>query len=1018
MRTKIILLISCCISFFTFAQTPIAIQSFENSGDTWVPLTFSTPPCNSNNDVWDYVTSLPGINPSDGVQFWGIQDLDGSCGGTGFETIAFPDVNISTYNNVIFTFDYYAIRLDNGEDLKYQLFYDGIGQGEVIVVDGNNSSSDNTNGWKTETVEIPNTVSNISLILYARCNAGNERAGFDNVRLQEASNNVCEGAEDLVVYDYGASAGHEVTGDTSNTTPSDMSLTTCDRWAENYDLFYRFTMPVGESAINVLTYGPNGNTINLAVWDGCNGNSVFCSNEKSSLHEVTGLTPGNTYILQVWHDVIGGTNDTGPFTIALEKLPPPPANDDCPTATRLTVGYSSSENVLTGTNVNATNSGISSPSCASYKGRDVWYTATVPASGILTVETQNAGDTMDTGLAIYTGTCGNLRQIACNDDISGNNLYSRISLNGYANSTIYIRVWTYRNQTSGNFNIVAYTDLCPYTTRWNGSRWNNGTPNSYTSAVISGNYDTATNGSFESCNCTINSNRTVNIRANDHLTVQNDLIVDGTLEVRHEGSLVMKNDDGRITANGTINVYKTSAPFNQYDYMYWSSPMENQSIGAALNTSVADRIYRFNTAAYDETVYYNSGWEAVSGSNVMTPGMGYIAMGPITGSFPQTQDILFNGIPNTGIIETPIDLSADNSNDYDDWNLIGNPYPSAISADSLLNHPLNQQVVGGSIYLWTHNTERNTNPGEFDYTSDDYAVYTYGIGGITAVSGGEKPTGIIASGQGFFIDGISNGVITFNNSMRVATGNDQFYRGVPNKAMAAKDSGVNSRIWLNLSSDNGAYNQVLIGFSDGATVGMDRDYDGYKFGGGWVSFYTIVDGNDLAVQGEPPLTDEIKTIQLGYDSFIDNSTTLKIGIDQFEGDLNNYDILLKDKKLNLIHDLKMEDYNFVQNDMGIFNDRFELILKNSNSTLSVQENSLKNEILVIQNNDQIIVKTADGALIRSINIYSILGKQIASYSPESNEFNVNASGFKSGEILLLNISTETNLTKNKKIIIR
>ncbi|MCB0471964.1 MAG: hypothetical protein KDC56_02775, partial [Flavobacteriaceae bacterium] len=416
MKTKVILLILFGIGFFSFAQTPIAIQSFETSGDTWVPLTFSTPPCNSNNDIWDYVTSLPEINPSDGNQFWGIQDLDGNCGGTGFETIAFPDVTISAYNKVIFTFDYYAIRFDNGEDLKYQLFYDGIGQGEVIVVDGNNSNSDNTNGWKTETVEIPNTVSTISLILYARCNGGNERAGFDNVRLQEASNDVCEGAEDLVVYDYGTSAGHEVNGNTSNTTPSAMSLTTCDRWAENYDLFYSFTMPVGETALNVLTYGPNGNTINLAVWDDCNGNSVFCSNEKSSLHEVTGLTPGNTYILQVWHDVIGGTNDTGPFTIALEKLPPPPANDDCLTATRLTVGYSGSENVLTGTNVNATNSAVSSPSCASYQGRDVWYTATVPASGILTVETQNAGDIMDTGLAIYSGNCGALTQIACNDD--------------------------------------------------------------------------------------------------------------------------------------------------------------------------------------------------------------------------------------------------------------------------------------------------------------------------------------------------------------------------------------------------------------------------------------------------------------------------------------------------------------------------------------------------------------------------------------------------------------------------
>ena len=105
------------------SQNTIAIQSYENSGDTWLPLNFSTPPCSNNNDIWNYSTQLSGINPSHGNQFWGVQDLDGSCGGTGFETITFPNINFFSFTDVIFSFDYNAIGFDNNEDLKYELFY-------------------------------------------------------------------------------------------------------------------------------------------------------------------------------------------------------------------------------------------------------------------------------------------------------------------------------------------------------------------------------------------------------------------------------------------------------------------------------------------------------------------------------------------------------------------------------------------------------------------------------------------------------------------------------------------------------------------------------------------------------------------------------------------------------------------------------------------------------------------------------------------------------------------------------
>ena len=85
-----------------YSQSNIAIQSFETSGDTWAPLSFSTPPCTSGKDIWDYSVKIKEIVPSEGIQFWGIRDLDGSCGGSGFETITLPNINIFSFTDVVF----------------------------------------------------------------------------------------------------------------------------------------------------------------------------------------------------------------------------------------------------------------------------------------------------------------------------------------------------------------------------------------------------------------------------------------------------------------------------------------------------------------------------------------------------------------------------------------------------------------------------------------------------------------------------------------------------------------------------------------------------------------------------------------------------------------------------------------------------------------------------------------------------------------------------------------------------
>lgn len=132
--------------------------------------------------------------------------------------------------------------------------------------------------------------------------------------------------------------------------------------------------------------------------------------------------------------------------------------DDPCTATALTVG--SSCTFSTYTNAGATAStGVPAPGCASYSGSDVWFTATVPASGRLIIDS-NTGVITDGGMAIYSGTCGALTLIECDDDDSPNGLMPMIDRSGLTpGSTIWIRFWEYGNDNNGTFQLCVY-DPC------------------------------------------------------------------------------------------------------------------------------------------------------------------------------------------------------------------------------------------------------------------------------------------------------------------------------------------------------------------------------------------------------------------------------------------------------------------------------------------------------------------------------------------------------------------------------
>ncbi|RMB56132.1 T9SS C-terminal target domain-containing protein [Dokdonia sinensis] len=139
-------------------------------------------------------------------------------------------------------------------------------------------------------------------------------------------------------------------------------------------------------------------------------------------------------------------------------------NDVCSTSIELTADEDFETSAVEVTSTGAvTSNGGADPSCGFFSGNGdgVWYTVEVPESTNITIETQETvtgnDPILDTGLAVYTGSCGSLTEVGCDDD-NGIGSYSKVELTGLtAGETLYIRVFGSDSAgLTGDFRLAAY----------------------------------------------------------------------------------------------------------------------------------------------------------------------------------------------------------------------------------------------------------------------------------------------------------------------------------------------------------------------------------------------------------------------------------------------------------------------------------------------------------------------------------------------------------------------------------
>lgn len=515
----------------------------------------------------------------------------------------------------------------------------------------------------------------------------------------------------------------------------------------------------------------------------------------------------------------------------------------------------------------------------------------------------------------------------------------------------------------------------------------------------------------------------------------NNLVVTDKITVEPSGIFRLNNSSNLVQINNVANIgniqHLRNVNVRRQDYVYWSSPVASFPLGSLSTGTSTAYLYKWLPSTTRPYASNFGNWSNTTENMVL--GKGYIVRGPdaFSTTVPATFTSTIIGIPNNGNITSAITRDAYNGANYtyvngtgstvtvtaddDNWNLIGNPYPSSLNADKFLTANTN---IAGYVKLWSHGTLPSNMQADpfyadfgYNYTPADY--HTYNLGGTNAGPG--VFNGNIASGQGFFVlmnnSASTPGTVSFNNSMRrnasnIAYDNSNFFRNGYESNVAYEKN----RIWLDIiNASNRSNVRTLIGYIDGATDQSDRLYDAKTDEKMSFNIYSLLNNEMLTIQGKAlPFSDQDR-VPVGI--MVPQSGDYQIGIGAVDGLFTNSSqaILLEDKLLNVTHNLRSKPYSFKE-DKGKVDNRFVLKYTDKSSSKENSTNDVK-----VYVSDQVIVKSSTEK-IKEIAVYDVLGKRIMNYENiYANEFVLD--GLKPvSDVFLVKVILANDVSTTKKII--
>ena len=397
--------------------------------------------------------------------------------------------------------------------------------------------------------------------------------------------------------------------------------------------------------------------------------------------------------------------------------------------------------------------------------------------------------------------------------------------------------WNRDGSTNNGYPFLTFVMPTPITTvtTWNGTVWSSGVPSSTVSAIIAGNYTIGVNdaaANMATLDLTINSGKTLTINQGKTLTVSGNYINNGTVIIKSNAS-----GDGSFIVAGTVSGTISAERYivgSQWHMV--SSPVVSAQSGVFTGLYLKPYVEAADTfGAYITPT-----------TNALNIGGGYALWSTATTT------ATFTGVPNNGAI-TPSVVRTHNG-----WNLIGNPYPSAIDWNAASGWT--KTNIAATIYQWNG-------------SGGNYVTWNGAVG-----SGSRY----IAIGQGFFVQ--ATGAPTFSMTNNVRVHNTIAFRGA---------NTVDNLIDIKISNNiNNYIDETYIAIDNSALDTYDYNFDANKFPGETNAplLYSIKDAANVAV-----------AYYSGIEKVFNKDVFFKPGVNGshtivFNHSLVNNDVVLLDKK--------------------------------------------------------------------------------------------------------------------------
>lgn len=483
---------------------------------------------------------------------------------------------------------------------------------------------------------------------------------------------------------------------------------------------------------------------------------------------------------------------------------------------------------LTGDGTNSGNIAVNGTSGSSGdRGGTVTINGTLVVSGIMYL-TSNA-TTRPASVIIGSTGIINLNSVVCSASAAAGHSFTisnggKLNFNGNTED-----VWGSYSLTNNTYSFdagstVEYSYAGAQTIK---------NPANYSNLIVSGS-DTKTLGE----NTIVNNN--LNIQSGSVLSVSDkSLTVSGALtnnagisglviksDATGTGSLIHSTADVPATVERYLTKYNS---VNDQMFHFLSSPVEAQSIQPEFVTDPPTAGHDFYS--WDEVNFEWVNSKTLGGAwnpsfeNNFVVGKGYLV------AYPEDVTKNLTGELNTYPAGSPLVINCTHTvGKGAGWNLLGNPFPSALDWDAVI---LGDGMDNALYY--------------YDNDNQNYRYYIQLPGEEGALGSGQR---YIPAMQGFMVHAKSSGTktVTINNSQRVHTGQNVYYKSAGN---------IPGSLSLKVNS-NGFEDVAFVHFNSGATTQFDGSFDAYKLSGynpQVPKIYTMSSDNQkLAINGLPDFT--------------------------------------------------------------------------------------------------------------------------------------------------------------------